>query len=383
MISAQGINFFEGSFDEVKAEAKKQNKIIFIDCYTSWCGPCKWMSKNVFPDFRVGEFYNANFISYKLDMEKGDGKEVRKTYSVNAFPTLLFINAEGEIENRSLGACDTAEFIKIGKRSLDRENNFGALLRKYKNGDRSPEFLYKYALACANINVPYDIKEYFITQKDSGLLSEKNFVLMEWYLTDIHSREFLFLTSHRKEFSDLMNKERVDGRIIEIIRKNLVILSGQKNSKPVPEASREMIRPFHFADSSAFELRVMMHYYSNGKNHDWARYEDYSGKYLSMMGTDKVNPSGLLKIIQNISNYSDDTIYLRKALTWSEPLISASYQLPDTYFSLAKIYKKLADNQMSEQFAEKALAEEQKKTVPVIKDIQKFIKELDETQPKK
>ena len=55
-LQAQGINFFEGSFQEVKAEAKKQNKIIFIDCYTSWCGPCKWMAKNVFTDKKVGDF---------------------------------------------------------------------------------------------------------------------------------------------------------------------------------------------------------------------------------------------------------------------------------------------------------------------------------------
>ena len=68
-----GIKFFEGSWEEVLAEAKKQNKPVFVDAYTSWCGPCKWMAKNIFTLESIGEFFNKNFVNYKFNMEKGEG----------------------------------------------------------------------------------------------------------------------------------------------------------------------------------------------------------------------------------------------------------------------------------------------------------------------
>lgn len=68
--STDGICFFEGTFNEAIAEAKSQQKNLFIDCYTSWCGPCKRMSNGVFTQKNVGDYFNKNFICLKVDMEK-------------------------------------------------------------------------------------------------------------------------------------------------------------------------------------------------------------------------------------------------------------------------------------------------------------------------
>ena len=39
-VFSQGIDFQKGRYAEVLEMAKKQNKLVFIDIYTSWCGPC-------------------------------------------------------------------------------------------------------------------------------------------------------------------------------------------------------------------------------------------------------------------------------------------------------------------------------------------------------
>ena len=69
----EGIKFFEGTWEEALTLAKKEHKIIFVDAYTTWCGPCKQMAKDVFTQKEVGDFYNKSFINVKLDMEKGEG----------------------------------------------------------------------------------------------------------------------------------------------------------------------------------------------------------------------------------------------------------------------------------------------------------------------
>ena len=119
-VFSQGIEFQKGRYAEVLEMAKKQNKLVFIDIYTSWCGPCKHMADNVFPQAKVGEYYNAHFLNLKLDAEKSeDGKLVAKTFGVSAYPTFLFVNGDGELVYRFLGGKTVDMFVKEGEKAVD------------------------------------------------------------------------------------------------------------------------------------------------------------------------------------------------------------------------------------------------------------------------
>ena len=82
----QGIDFKNIPFEDALALAKTNDKLIFIDFHTEWCGPCKKLAKGPFKEQKNGEFYNKNFINLKLDAEK-EGKDAAQRYQVNAFPT--------------------------------------------------------------------------------------------------------------------------------------------------------------------------------------------------------------------------------------------------------------------------------------------------------
>ena len=82
---SQGIEFFHGSWEEALEEAKKQEKVIFIDAFATWCGPCKRMAREVFPNEKVGEFYNRHFINMKLDMEKLILFSVKLAFAIHYF----------------------------------------------------------------------------------------------------------------------------------------------------------------------------------------------------------------------------------------------------------------------------------------------------------
>ena len=110
----RGIKFFKGSFKEAQAKAKAEGKMIFMDAYASWCGPCKIMQKNTFPDDLVGKVFNEKFVSVAYDMEIGEGLELSAKYPVQGYPTLFFLNADGEIISAELGYRDPAGLIALG-----------------------------------------------------------------------------------------------------------------------------------------------------------------------------------------------------------------------------------------------------------------------------
>lgn len=143
----EGIRFGEGAWNETLAQAAKENKLVFLDCYTSWCAPCKWMDKNVFVLKNVADFYNAQFINTKLDMEKGEGIGLRKKYNVQSFPTYLFINAKGEVVHRTGSRMSAEEFLEEGRMAADPDRSLSALAKRYAGGQRDVPFLLNYYLA--------------------------------------------------------------------------------------------------------------------------------------------------------------------------------------------------------------------------------------------
>ncbi|MDT8410880.1 MAG: thioredoxin fold domain-containing protein [Vicingaceae bacterium] len=113
--SHEGIQFYKGAWQEALEKAEKENKIIFLDVYATWCGPCKKLKAYTFSDATVGSFYNNNFINVAVDGEKGEGIELAKKYSVRAYPTLLFINSSGEIVHRTAGYHKANDFNELGE----------------------------------------------------------------------------------------------------------------------------------------------------------------------------------------------------------------------------------------------------------------------------
>lgn len=104
--SIKKINFVKNtdkSMEQMLAEAKLQRKILFVDVYTTWCGPCKWMDENTFKDAKVIEKFNKKFLNYKVDGDSFEGVNVGIIYRVDSYPTYLFFNLDGRIIHRIEG----------------------------------------------------------------------------------------------------------------------------------------------------------------------------------------------------------------------------------------------------------------------------------------
>ena len=140
---SKGIKFFEGSFDEALRLSEKENKLIFMDCYADWCGPCKNMERNVFTQKAVGDFFNSNFICMKCNMEKNEaGRQQRDRFDVVAYPTLLFISKEGFVTQRRTGFASADTLIAFAKRAMASGQKSDEQL--FANGKRDEAFLKNY-----------------------------------------------------------------------------------------------------------------------------------------------------------------------------------------------------------------------------------------------
>lgn len=137
-------------FEQVKAKAKAENKFILMDCYASWCGPCKWMDKFIFSDPEVGKFYNANYVTCAYDMEKGEGIALAKQFQIRNYPTYLIFSPAGELVHRGLGSMPGPDFIKLGQDGMNPETQFVTLRNQFvASATHDNDFLVKFCYAAA------------------------------------------------------------------------------------------------------------------------------------------------------------------------------------------------------------------------------------------
>lgn len=115
---AVGIKFERASYKQVLDKAQKMGKPVFIDLYASWCGPCKMMERTVFVDKTVGNFHNANFINFRIDGEKGEGRDLVKQFNIMGYPTLIYVDGSGKVLHTEIGAIGSQELMRIGKNVL-------------------------------------------------------------------------------------------------------------------------------------------------------------------------------------------------------------------------------------------------------------------------
>ena len=113
--NGSGIQFTDAAWKDVLKKAKAEKKIIFLDAYASWCGPCKMLQKKVFTQKAVGDLYNSKFINVKMDMEKGEGPALSQVYPLEAYPTLLYIDGNGRVLKKVVGALSPEDLIAVGR----------------------------------------------------------------------------------------------------------------------------------------------------------------------------------------------------------------------------------------------------------------------------
>jgi thiol-disulfide isomerase/thioredoxin len=337
------IEFETSSFADIKAKAKKENRMIFIDAYAEWCGPCKWMSANIFTNDTVADYFNAKFVNAKIDMEKGEGPEIAKLYEVYCYPNLLFIDGDGKLIHRGAGSSDAKTFIKLAEDAQNPEKRFSKYKDEYESRKSDPKFLYEYLNIISQTCLPFNdvVIGYFNTVKDEDLTSQVNWNIIRDYTSDYKSREFIYLINNIEKFNKLYTADSVNTKI-----KNTLMRSGYNlvNKPDLKEedyiAFKSEISKFNTINVDEILFHLDMSYYSNKE--DWKNFVDLAVKEGDKYFNDIHEFN---QVSWYIYLFSDDISALQKAESWMQKALEAEENQPsyalDTYASiLYKLNKK-------------------------------------------
>lgn len=355
MVTAQtGIKFqTEKKWDAIKAEAKAANKLIFLDAYTTWCGPCKKMSNEVFTKNEVASLFNNKFINAKIDMEKGEGLSLASKYVVTAYPTLLFIDGNGKIVHKVLGYKTPEELIEAANDSQDPNKQYSSLLQSYQNGklpDTKIMNLLK-ALDDAGEGDQSTIVANTFLAKNRNWMEEPQLNLLVNYIKDVSSNEFQFLINNEAAISKISGYQNISSYLDKAVISYVVDKTfNEDEQKFDKEKALNIFKTYRGsrADKLYFTLAYDVATYINEPDAiEKAGLE--LDKYAMELSSGKLNEMAWY-FFENIKNKAS----LKKALEWA----LLSVKIESNYFNndtVANLYAKLGDKARAKKYAEIAI----------------------------
>jgi thioredoxin-related protein len=345
------------SWKAVLEKAKKEHKFIFVDCATTWCGPCKYMSKNIFPMDSVGDFYNAKFIctAFQLDTTGHDDAEIQAryqdasfiavNYKIRAYPTYLYFNPEGELVTREGGSSDAEAFLTKGRNALDPQKQYYTQQKLYNDGKRDSAFLR--ALTFMAINAFEDsaarvyFNSYYPTQKN--LLVKENLEMIFQVTQHKQDTGFALMVNNLETFEQVIPKEQLLSYLENILFTSEISGSAIHHdwtSAQLEQYSQDMKKKYPMlADAVLAPLKTMFYL----EKQDWKNFAVSVDQYAA---SPSPAPDQLNNYAWTVFTKCDDKSVIESALVWSKKSFEGqnqnTYNSIDTY---ANLLYKLGRNQ--------------------------------------
>ena len=369
-VQGQGVNFEHGlSWNEVQAKAKTENKYIFMDCFTTWCGPCKYMSAKIFPQPEVGEFFNKNFISVEVQMDKtaadnelvkkwyDDAKAIADQYGIAAYPTFLYFSPDGKLVHRVVGGGEAKDFIEKSSNALDPSKQFYTKLEQFESKTKKePAEIREMAIAAQDI---YDMasaskyaEQYLATQEN--LMTKENLEFLNMFTNSSKDKGFDIFLKQGKQVDKILGQGIAAKKVKEIIMQEEVYPNIPRTPDAVIDwnALKAGVAKKYPAYGDEVISGIKIQYYQSKK--DWSNFQTEVMAYMKKYGQN-VSPENLNNFAWAVFENCADTKCVEQALEWSKRSFKdkENPMFMDTY---ANILYKLGKKDEAIKWEEKALA---------------------------
>lgn len=343
------VNFHQGDFASLLEKAKELNKPILIDAFTDWCGPCKMLDKDVFQDDQAASYINENFVAYKLDMEKGEGPAVAMKFRVKAYPSTLFLSADGYLLTKKIGFPQKEGYLSWCKEVADNKYEPYKNLKASNLNLEFPEFYKKsftsdkWKRSRPNVKM---INEYLASQNSEDLFNEVNWAVISVFSRYQH-KQLNWVLKNKKQLASLYPKSEIDDvleKIIQIKGDSIAKLNLENGDKVLLQEMDNM----GLKDEGLRQNTLFGYYFKSEK---WSKLLDYA-KEISENG--QVSPGTANSICWRIYQKSDDPKILKRAIKEMETAVDIDDN-PYYIDTLAHLYFKTKQMDKARKSAQEAL----------------------------
>ncbi len=341
-LSAQ-VNFEEGNWYKVLERAAAEHAVIFLDGYTTWCGPCKLMDKNVYSRRTVGEFFNGNFINYKMDMEKGPGPGLVDKFNIKGFPSYTFVAPNGQMIHGGIGYMGGDALMEEGRKAL-------AVFKTMDidTDNANPQLKYDIALSSLEANAPEGqrlVAAYL--DKQVHWDTEDNMYLILKSIKEPGTKAYQYFIENRRDFDQLFGKKEVFEQVYTMVFRKAMSLGNAKRAFKVADKIYSGVYP-RSADKHL--LAFKMDYYR--QKEDMKRYAKCAIKYYKKY---PINDAlDLNNAAWSFYEGVKQKRFLKKSIQWAEKSVTLDpqYYNMDT---LARLYAKVKNKKQAKKVAKQAI----------------------------
>ena len=344
-----GIQWTSGlSWSELRKKAHDENKYIFLDCFATWCHPCKVMDKNVYPNDTIGRLMNTDFICVRVQMDstKNDNEEIREwyktvkalknEYAINSMPTLLFFRPDGKIVHKKVGGQNVKQFISLITNVTDPENQYYTLVDKYRRGTldyaRMP-VLARMAHSVDERDFAAEVARIYMVNylnqdEHRFFIKENQQFIYDFSFAMLRSSDRLFklYLQQPAKMDTVIGKSGKSQLIVEyVITKEeispVMNLSKEEGREPAWSiVANQIEKKYGVIYAERLTVNAKLKFYKSQK--DWPHYARFLVQKVEMekkIGAPELENAALLNSdAWNIFLYSNRKSDLKKALNWSK-----------------------------------------------------------------
>ena len=361
--SAKGVKF-EPSLAAAFEKAKRENKLVFVEYFSSTCPHCKKIEP-YFSNDTVGAFYNENFINYKLDNEKVKKEDslfmIERNLTFESVPFFLFFDRDKNLMHYSAVKPLAANLVDIGKTALNPAERTASLSSKYNSGDRSIKTLYAYSNLVqlykkdSLVNVIAD--QLFEVFPEKTLGSQKSYLIMKNAVKSIENGFFKYWIDHIPEMKGFETGAHAGKEIntLERILRRSIYGDESKNwdLAKVSQVKEMILRTKLSEDPNEFlwEKESTLLVKENKINEAFSIFNH-------MIKKENENVSSAAYVIDHFINLLNEKPKLESLKSWIDNLSKRKLEPEekgDLLYTHILFYKKMQDAKMVKQMSQQAL----------------------------
>lgn len=336
------------SIDDALAQAKAQNKMLFVECYSPTCPVCISMEP-FFKKTEIAQKYNSDFINYKLDV--GNAEQVKFLNSKNiwlpSFPQFLYFDSDGNLVHQADVVTEVKSFIEAANMAQNIEKRAGNYKKRFDSGERNMDLLVNYSAFCRltkdTLNNLIAANELFKIYPKDQLGSEMSWKLTKKCIADIENGFSTYWFDHVAQAAAFEKKdghEGVENNILGgIIQSSLYSPRGRKyGSDKIALVKKYMAKTGagQYIDGVTWEFETMALIREGKAPQTLAIGDKMVAKYAQ-------NGQSLVYVTKVFNDYYPDKGYVAKAKTWlakAKPSIKENKYLAEYFFESARLNQK-------------------------------------------